>query len=91
MPWKVFLNVFIDHDAAHKYAEKVLLGFVCVERRSTGKLVSFFRKDSTKKYHCGNILFLSSFKLTVKHGAEIFLLLLIVLFTSVPNMCLLQL
>ena len=57
--WTTFWSDFIDHDAAHKYAEKILLLWVWVERRSMGKLTSFLKKGSSKNCIIVKILFFS--------------------------------
>ena len=50
-----FLSVFIDHDAAHKYAENILCCFVC---RWKGKiwenLRDFMESQQQEFYHCEN-------------------------------------
>ena len=86
--WKA-LSVFIDHDAAHKYVVKLLCYFVWWGRRSTEKLVRFLMKGSRKNCTTVKIFFFfpTSDLQHWKAGADIFLFLLIVHVTSVPNLC----
>jgi len=44
--WAAFLSVFIDHDAAHNYAEKILCCFGCGWKGELWE--NFFKKGSDK-------------------------------------------
>jgi hypothetical protein len=51
----VFLIVVIDYDASHKYADKILCCFGCgLEKRSVGKLMSFFKEIQLQELYLEN-------------------------------------
>ena len=78
-----FLSVYIDHDAAHKYAEKILCCLGLGGREKYGKTYEFFKERQQQElYHCENIIFFyptSNFLRT--HGTDFFLMFI----SSVPN------
>ena len=67
--------------------EDSALLWVWVKRRSMGKLRSFGRKGRSKNCIIVRIVPPSTSNLVCKHGTEIFLFILIMCISSVPNFC----
>jgi hypothetical protein len=66
--WAAFLRVFIDHDAAQKYAENIPCCFDYGWKGEVWENLQIFKERQQKElYHCENsIFFLSYFELSLK-------------------------
>jgi hypothetical protein len=57
--WTALLSVFIEHNAAHKYAEKILYFFGCGWKGKVWEYFQVFFKERQQHelYHCKNFFF----------------------------------